>query len=196
MQTLTFYTALDNELHDGKGIACETFIPTLCTAMLVKNAVQLTLVAGDVSKAPARLTAPTRTPRDDREGANTPIIVDLTRGSPRAQASAEKELNLQIRSPGEGHSSAIEILGEGGARALGTVTGNIAAGSRGWGNEVTVARPGTQPLEPGMRGEIVERPRKGSIGGAQSAVGGTLGGHGLDSQEDEGRQAGREGRGG
>ena len=25
-----------------------------------------------------------------------------------------------------------------------------------------------------MRGEIVERPRKGSIGGAQSAVGGTL----------------------
>ena len=101
------------------GNACETFIPTLCTAMLVKNAVQLTLVAGDVSKAPARLAAPTRTPRDDREGANTPTIVDLTRGSPRAQASAEKELNLQIRYPGEGHSSAIEILGEGGGGGTG-----------------------------------------------------------------------------
>ena len=90
------------ELPDGTGIACETFIPTFCTAMLVKNAAQLTLVAGDVSKAPARLAAPTRTPRDNREGANTPTIVDLTRGSPRAQASAEKEFestNIQVDTP-------------------------------------------------------------------------------------------------
>ena len=87
--------------------------------MLVKNTVLLTLVAGDVSKAPARLAASTQTPRDDREGAKTPTIVDLPRGSPRAQASAEKELNLQIGYPGEGHSSAVEILGEGGGEGTG-----------------------------------------------------------------------------
>ena len=54
MLVKTFCTALDNELdvelHDGKGIACETFIPTICTAMLVKNAAQLMLAAGDESK--------------------------------------------------------------------------------------------------------------------------------------------------
>ena len=73
-----------------------------------------TPVAGDVSKAPARLAASTRTPRDDREGANTPTVVDLRRGSSGRRLLYRERVRIYKRIPQRGpYSSAIDILGEG-----------------------------------------------------------------------------------